>query len=122
LLASFYAPNSRATVPVWITGAVFFEGKPDSTGREFRRILDEAYQAMRELRRPFCAQRGNVLWKVGSQLAEKVLYATMKDFFRQHTSDGGMDGDEAKTMLHEMVEKAFEQVVAERRRSFRIVN
>jgi hypothetical protein len=32
-----------------------------------------------------------------------------------------MDGDEAKKMLYEMVEKAFEQVVAERRRSFRIV-
>ena len=71
---------------------------------------------------PFVRKGETCSGKCDRQLAEKVLYATMKDFFRQHTSDGGMDGDEAKKILHEKAEKAFEQVVAERRRSFKIVN
>jgi hypothetical protein len=77
---------------------------------------------MPELRRTFYPRGETCSTKCDQQLAEKRLAAEAVDFFQQYTSEGGLDSDEARKILHAIVDDAFAEVVAGRRQSFTIVD
>jgi hypothetical protein len=58
--------------------------------------------------------------KCDYMVAEAAFTAAAEDFFRQMAAHGGSDRDDF-SRAKEMIDQAFAQVVAERRKSFKIV-